>query len=102
VGGLKGSAVSGASGGYLHDPAGADPGLLDVLRCFFGSDDPGDVAPMADLVIAVLKRDLAFPLELALDLAMQRFLVGLDAQQEVGTLLLELPKKGCWVCKASA
>ena len=59
-------------------------------------------APMADLVIAVLKRDLAFSLELALDLAMQRLLVGLDAQQEVGPLLLELPKKGFWVCKASA
>ena len=57
---------------------------------------------MADLVIAVLKRDLAFSLDLALDLAMQRLLVGLDAQQEVGTLLLELPKKDFWVCKASA
>jgi hypothetical protein len=53
-------------------------------------------------VIGVLKRDLAFPLELALDLAMQRLLVGFHRQQEVGPLLLELPKNGFWVCKASA
>jgi hypothetical protein len=65
---------------------------------------------MADLVIGVLKRDLAFALELALDLAMQRLLVGsllwrslrLHRQQEVGPLLLELPKNGFWVCNASA
>jgi hypothetical protein len=41
-------------------------------------------------------------LELALDLAMQRLLVGFDGQEEVGPLLLELPKNGRWVCKASA
>lgn len=102
VSGLKGSAITAACGCQLHDPAGADPGFLDVLRSFFRPQDPGDVAPMADLVIGVLKSDLAFPLELALDLAMQRLLVGLDRQQEVGSLLLELPKNGFWVCNASA
>jgi hypothetical protein len=30
--GLERLAVSGAGGGHLHDPAGADPGLPDVLR----------------------------------------------------------------------
>ena len=47
VGGLKGSAITAAGGRQLHDPAGADPGFLDVLRCFFCPQDPGDVAPMA-------------------------------------------------------
>jgi hypothetical protein len=57
---------------------------------------------VADQVIRCQKRDLAFPLELALDLAMQGPLVGLYRQQEVGALLLELSKNGFWVCKASA
>jgi hypothetical protein len=38
------------------------------------------------------KRDLALSLELAADLAVQRLLVGFNRQEEVGTLLLELPK----------
>jgi hypothetical protein len=33
--GLKWLAVTGPGGVHLRDPAGADPGLLDVLRCFF-------------------------------------------------------------------
>jgi len=57
---------------------------------------------VADLVIRCHKRDVPLSLELALDLAMQRLLVGLDRQEEVGALLLELPKNGRWVCKASA
>ena len=36
------------------------------------------------------------------DLPVQRFLVGFHRQEEVGPLLLELPKNGCWVCRASA
>jgi len=57
---------------------------------------------MTDLLIHCKKRDLAFPLELALNLAMQGSLVGLDRQEEVGPLLLELLKNGFWVCRASA
>jgi hypothetical protein len=49
---------------------------------------------MADLVVYCQKRDLAFSFELTLDLTMQRPLVSLDFQEEVGALLLELPKNG--------
>ena len=99
-----------AGGRHLHDPAGADPGLADVLRRLFGTQRPGDVATVADLVIRCHERDLALSLELAADLAVQRLLVGLllrrshrlDRQKEVGPLLLELPKNGRWVWSASA
>ena len=102
MGGPKGLAVAAAAGRHLHDPAGADPGLGDVRRCLFGPQGPGDVATVADLVIRCHKRDLALSLELAADLPVQRLLVGLllrrslrlDRQQEVGSLLLELPKNG--------
>jgi hypothetical protein len=57
---------------------------------------------MADLVIHCLERDLALSLEVAADLAVQCLLVGFDSQEEVGSLLLELPKNGFWVCRASA
>ena len=57
---------------------------------------------MADLVTHCHKRDVTLSFELALDLAMQALLVALDGQEEVGPLLLELPKNGRWVCKASA
>ena len=102
MGGTEGLAVTGASGADLHDPAGADPGLADVLGGLLGPQRPGDVAAVADLVIRCQERDLALSLELAADLAVQRLLVGLDGQEEVGSLLLELSKKGFWVCKASA
>jgi hypothetical protein len=108
--GLERLAVSGAGGGHLHDPAGADPGLPDMLRGLFGVQRPGDVPTVADLMIRCHKRDLALPLELAADLAVQRLLVGYSfgedcvyiRQEEVGPLLLELPKNGCWVWRASA
>jgi len=99
---LKRLAVAAAGGRHLHDPAGADPGLGDVRRCLFGPQGPGDVATVADLVIRCHKRDLALSLELAADLVVQRLLVGLDRQEEVGPLLLELPKNGRWVWSASA
>jgi len=102
VGGLKRLAVASAGCLHLNDPAGAGPGLMDVLRGLFGPQPPGDVAAMADLVIRCHKRDLAFSLELAADLAMQCCLVGLDRQEEVGSLLLELPKNGRWVLSATA
>jgi len=97
--GLERLAVSGA--GSPHDPA-SDPGLPDVLRGLFGAQRPGDVASVADLMIRCHERDLALSLELALDLAVQILLVGFHRQQEVCSLLLELPNNGCWVCRASA
>ena len=56
---------------------------------------------MADLVINCHKRDVALSLELTLDLAMQRLLIGFHRQKEVGPLLLELPKNGRWVWRAT-
>jgi hypothetical protein len=78
VGGVKGLAVTGAAGCDFHDQAGADPGLADVLWSLLGTQRPGGVAAVANLVIRCHKRDLALALELAADLAMQRLLVGLD------------------------
>ena len=100
--GLKGLAVAAAAGRDFHDPAGADPGLSDVLWSLLGAQRPGDVAAVANLVIPCPKRDLALALELRSDLTMQRLLVALHGQQEVGPLLLELPKNGRWVWSASA
>jgi hypothetical protein len=97
VGSLKRLAVTGAAGRDFHDPAGADPGLADVLWSLFSAQRPGDVAAVADLMIRCGKRDLALALELAADLAVQRLLVGFDRQQEVGSLLLELLKNGRWM-----
>ncbi len=57
---------------------------------------------MALLVIPCHERDLALSLELAADLAVQHLLIGFHGQQEVGPLLLELPKNGRWVWSASA
>lgn len=47
-----------------------------------------------------MDRELA--LELAADLALQRSLVGLNNQEDVGTLLLEVLKHGFWIGRASA
>ena len=91
---LKGLAVTGAAGRDFHDPAGADPGLPDVLRRLLGPQRPGDVATVADLVIRCHKWDHALSLKLATDLVVKRLLVGFHRQQEVGPLLLELPKNG--------
>jgi len=110
LGGPKGLAVAAAGGRHLHDPAGADPSLADVFWCILGTQCPGDVAAMADLMIRSLKRDVPLSLELAVDLAAERLLVRsllrrslrLHRQEEVGPPLLELPKNGFWVCRASA
>ena len=77
MGGVNGLVVTPAGSRHLHDPAGADPGLADVLRRLFGPKRPGDIAAMADHVIRCQERDLALSLELAADLAVQRLLVGL-------------------------
>ena len=99
---LKRSAVSGAGSGHLHDPAGANPALADVLRCLLCPQSPGDVAAMADLLIRCHKRDRALSLELAGNLTVQDPLIGFHGQEEVGPLLLEELKNGRWVWSASA
>jgi hypothetical protein len=73
-----------------------------VRRGLFRPQRPSDVTAVADLVIACHERDVPLSLELAADLAVQRLLIGFDCQQEVGPLLLELPKNGRWVWSASA
>jgi len=70
--------------GHLHDPAGTDPALLDVLRRLFRSQRPADVAAVVDLMMGCHKKNLAFPLELTADLTVQRLLVGFHRQEEVG------------------
>jgi hypothetical protein len=92
VSGAKRLAVTSPVGDHLHNPAGADPGLGDVRRGLFRPQRPSDVTAVADLVIACHERDVPLSLELAADLAVQRLLIGFDCQQEVGPLLLELPK----------
>ena len=67
---LKVLAVTDAAGRDFHDPAGADPGLTDVLWSLFGAQRPGDVAAVADLVIRCHKRDVPLSLELRSDLTM--------------------------------
>jgi len=62
-----------------------------------GTEGPSDIAAVADLVI---RHDDGYPplsWELALDLAVERLLVGFNRQQEGGPLLPELSKNGCWV-----
>jgi hypothetical protein len=102
MGRSEGLAVTRADRRDLHDPVGADPGLVDVLRRLFLPQRPGDVAAVADLVIRCHERDLALSLELAADLPVQRLLISFHRQEEVGPLLLELPKNGRCVCRASA
>ena len=48
--GLKRPAVAATCGRHLHDQAGANTGLGDVLRGLSGLQHPGDAAAMADLV----------------------------------------------------
>ena len=86
--GVKGCGATGAAGRDVHDPVGADPCLSDVLRGLLGAQRSGDFAAVAKLVIPCPKTDRALALELGSDLTMQRLLVGLDGQQEVGPLLL--------------
>ncbi len=73
-----------------------------MLWSLSGAQHPGDVAAEANIVIRCHKRDLALALVLAADLAVQCLLVGLNRQEEVGPLLLELPKNGRWVWSATA
>ena len=107
---LKWLTVPEPIGGHLHDPAGTDPGLPDVLRRLFRLQRPADVAAVVDLVIGCYEMDLAFLLVLTADLTVQRLLVGsslrgrlrLHRQVEVSPLHLQLSKNGFWVWSASA
>jgi hypothetical protein len=90
------------AGRDYHDPAGADPGLTDVLRRLLGPQRPGYVTAMANILITCYKRDLALSLEPRSDLAMQRLLIRLllrtslrlHRQEEISPLLLELLTNG--------
>jgi hypothetical protein len=95
-------AITGACGDHFRNPAGALPVGLDVPRRFFRPQSPADVTAMADLVIGCHERDVALSNQLIGDLAVERLLVGLDRQEEVGPLLRELPKNACCVWSASA
>ena len=100
--GLEWLAITDPGSGYLGDPAGAMPIGLDVLRRFFRPQSPADVTAMADLVIGCHERDVALSKQLIGDLPVERLLVGLNRQEEVGPLLCELPKNACCVWSASA
>lgn len=93
--------VAGSGENHHHDTTGADPDLKDVLLSCFSPQCPFDGAGVSDLVILRQESDLVHFLELAADLVSQRLLVDFVSQQ-FRPLLLELPKKGPWVCSASA
>jgi len=99
---LEPLAITDPGSDHLGDPAGAMPVRLDVLRSFFRPQRPADITAMADLVIGCHERDLALSKQLIGDLPVELLLVGLDRQQEVGPLLLELSKNACCVWSASA
>jgi hypothetical protein len=102
VGGPERLAIAVACRDHFRDPTGAMPVGLDVLRRFFRPQIPADVTSVTELVIGCDERDLALSEQLVGDLPVERLLVGLDRQQEVGPLLRELPKNACCVCSASA
>ena len=102
VRGLERLAIADPGGDHLGDPAGAMPIGLDVHRRFFRPQIPGDVTAMADLMIGCDERDVALSKQLIGDLPVERLLVGLNRQEEVGPLLCELPKNACCVWRASA
>lgn len=54
-------AITAAIGGHLQDPAAAEPGLTDGLRCWFRPQHPGDVAAVVDLVIRCQPRGVNCP-----------------------------------------
>ena len=95
-------AIAGAFGVHFHDPAGAVPIGLDVLRRFFRPQSPEDVTAMASNVIGCHETDVALSQQLIGDLPVERLLLGLNRPEEVGPLLCELPKNACCVCSASA
>jgi len=89
-------------GDHLDDPAHARPVRLDVIRSFFGPHLPDGVPAMLFPLSRCGERDLALALELALDLAVQGFLVAFHRQEHVGPLGEAPAKNACVVCRASA
>ena len=89
-------------GDQLHDPGAAGPGFLDVIGGFLGPELPARVTAVLLLLIRCSERDLALSLELAADLTIEPWLVGLDGQDDVGPLLQAPLKNGRVVCRASA
>ena len=63
----------------------------------FSPQRPSVVSAVSDPVILCHERDLLLSLELAAGLVMQRFLILFHRQEEVGPLLLEMPKDLRWV-----
>jgi len=102
VGGPKGLAIAAAAVRHPHDPARANPYLANLLWCFFCPQRPGNVPTVTALMIHCDDRVLALSLQLPANLTVKRFLVYFHRQKEVGSLLLELPKNGFWVCRTSA
>ena len=66
-------------GDQLHDPGAAGPGSLDVIviEGFLGPELPMRRTGMFLLLIRCSERDLALSLNLAADLAVEPWLVGL-------------------------
>lgn len=98
---LERLAITDPGSDHLGDPAGALPVGLDVIRRFFRPQSPEDVTAMADHVIGCHQRDVAFAKQLIGDLPVERLLVDLNRQEEVGPLL-RAPKNTCCVWSASA
>ncbi len=97
-----GALAGGLDRDQLRNPGAARPGFFDVIRRLLGSEIPTCVTPVPFLLICCGKRDLAFPLKLAANLAIELGLVGFDGQDDVGALLETPAKNACVVCRASA
>ena len=93
--GLERLDITDAGGGHLGDQDGAVPLGLDVHRHFLRPQRPGDVTAMANLVIGCHEMDHALSKQLICDLPVERLVVGLNPQEEIGPLLDELPKNTC-------
>lgn len=84
--GTEGFAVTVTAGLQLHYPSGSAPDFTVVRWCLFCSHHPCNAEAVADLVIAYHERLVPLSLKMAADQAMQRLLVPLYRQQELGSL----------------
>lgn len=87
---------------HLDDPADAWPVRSDVIRSFLGPHLPDGIPAMLFALSRCGERDVTLALELALDLAVQSFLVAFHRQEHVGALGEAPAKNACVVCRASA
>ena len=87
---------------HLDDPADAWPVRSDVIRSFLCPHLPDGVPAMLFALSRCGERDVTLALELALDLAVQGFLVAFYRQEHVGPLGEAPAKNACVVCRASA